>query len=1182
MKIYLVLIVVMIWSYTGLAQTHFTSAHAGTNAEAYMNVWVYSAKIGGVNLQTGDEIAVFDGSVCVGVKALGGELTSPVSVKAAKTDAGLSNGYVSGHSITVKIWDSSASKEYNASVEFKADSPFSVFADNESAYINLTVVEALTVTLTAQNKVYDGTDAVTTGYTVTGGTITGNVVVTVSNAKFSNKNIGTGKTVTADITITGSDASNYTFTLVKTTTANITAKALSVTGAAAQNKIYDGTTAAQVTGAVLSGAVSGDAVNLSNGGAGTFAQTNVGNDIAVNTAMSLTGTDAGNYTLTQPSGLKANITVRPTTIKPDARSKSYGSTDPALTYQAVPAIVSGESFTGAIGRASGESVGTYDFTLGNLAASSNYSLTLDATPKFQITRKTLYLSGLNVSTKVYDGTTNATLTGTASLSGVIGSENVSLSGTPSGSFSTSSAGSGIIVNISGLSLTGANAGNYTLIPSITGNITRKELTVSGASAQSKEYDGTTSAVISGAVLVGKISGDDVSLVIPVSGTFAQNGVGTGIDVSALSMSLTGSAASNYILIYPTGLKADINKKALTIAAGSKSKCYGSTLAFAGTEYTTSGLVTGDAVSGVTLTCNGSATDAAAGIYDIVPSAPVGTGLANYTVTFVNGKLTVDALPVPAISGSASVTQAPATVTYTTDAGMSNYVWAVTAGGKITSGAGTNKVIVDWTEISNQSITVSYANAGGCSGTATKSITLFPLPTALISGSATICPETTAKLTVVLTGTSPWKITYTDGTTPKTISNISSSPYTIEVAPVAGTSTTYTIIDVSDGNSMINKGSGSAVVTSYPQISAPTVSNVATLCYANEAVVMATAPANQSSQVKYQWQSSDDNITWTDIANTNSLSYTTGALYNSVYLRVVASIGTCSSKTSNAVKISVNEPLTNAVVTSDQQTICYGSMPSKLTASPSSGGNGKFSYQWQKKVAGVWVNVSNTTLTYQPEQLLATTSFRLITRDLGSPSCGSVYSNEYIIVVKSPTLGGTIGNDQKIVTGATPAPLFSLQAGTGGGTIKYAWEYSTDGGFSWATIPGETAATYGPKALTLPTWYRRTTLSTENLVVCTATSNIVKIALWPTAVNPSISEDNLIAYPIRNKEIRIIGPIKNKSIARLYNIQGKELLNKLLEISETNSIYLNGINSGIYLLVIKSEDQISKFKLMLCE
>ncbi len=691
------------------------------------------------------------------------------------------------------------------------------------------------------------------------------------------------------------------------------------------------------------------------------------------------------------------------------------------------------------------------------------------------------------------------------------------------------------------------------------------------------------AVISGAVLVGKISGDDVSLGTPVNGTFAQNGVGTGIDVSALSMSLTGSAASNYNLIYPTGLKADINKKALTITAGSKSKCYGSTVAFAGTEYTTSGLVTGDAVSGVTLTCNGSATDAAVGLYDIVLSAPVGTGLANYTVTFVNGKLTVDALPVPAISGSASVTQAPATVTYTTDAGMNNYVWTVTAGGKITSGAGTNKVVVDWSEISNQSITVSYTNVNGCSGTATKSITLFPLPTAVLSGSATICPETVTKLSVVLTGTAPWKITYSDGTISKTVSNIVTSPYLIDIIPPSGATTTYTITDVTDANNMSNKGSGTAVVTVYPLISAPNLTNVGTICYANEAIISATVPSGQSGLVKYQWQISNDNINWTDITDATGLNYSTGSLYSSSYFRIVASINSCAVVRSNIIKVVVNEPLTNATISSDQSTICYGDIPSKLTATASSGGNGKFSYQWQKKVSGVWENITNTTLTYQPETMTSSTSFRLITRDTGVPSCGSVFSNEFTIHVKNPTTGGVIGNDQKIISGANPAPIISSQAGSGSGTLKYEWEYSTDNGLTWNIISGEVNAGYSPKNLILPTWYRRITVSSENSVVCKASSNVVKVAMWPTAVDPEFSDENkFTAYPLRTNEIKIVGTVKIRTIARLFDVQGKEIIHKNLELGEINSLSTIGVKSGIYFLSVINNEGSQNFKLFLQE
>lgn len=1178
-------ILVLLLFLGGKVEAHFTSAHTG-NAEAYMNIYVYSAAIGGQGLEANDEIAVFDGSVCIGVTTLSGSISSIVPIQAAKADGGTANGYTVGHSITIKMWDASAQNEQTATIQFtNPDGSGSVtaptFIDNASAFVRLSAKLALTINLTATDKVYDGTDNASVAYSVSGGSVSGNVSIVASGGKFNNKNVGTGKSLTGTISISGTDAGNYEFIRVETTTASITAKSLSIANAAVQSKTYDGTAAAQITGATLSGVISGDAVSLNSSSSGTFAQNNVGTDVAVSTAMSISGADAGNYTLTQASGLKANINVRATSIKPNALSKNYGSSDPAFTYQATPAIVSGDSFTGALARTSGESVGTYDYTLGNLTASSNYSLTLDSSTKFQITKKTLSLSGLTVVTKVYDGNTNATLSGTPSLSGIIGSESVSLSGTPLASFSTASAGTGIPVSVSGLSLSGVNFGNYSLNSSLSGNITRKELTVTGASAQNKVYDGTTVATISGASLSGKISGDDVSLATPVTGTFSQYGIGSGIPVSAAPMSLAGSAASNYSLVYPAGLTADITKRDLTVTATNKSKCFGSSLSFSGTEFTTSGLVPGDAVTTVLLSSNGSVSGASSGVYDIVPASANGSGLSNYTLLYANGKLTVDALLVPAISGSASVTQAPATVSYTTDSGMSNYAWSVTSGGKITLGAGTNSVAVNWTDISNQSITVSYTNAGGCLGTSTKSITLFPLPTAVLSGSAAICPETSTKLNVILTGTGPWKITYTDGTSSQTITNINTSPYSIEVTPPAGKTTTYTVTEVSDANNMLNRGTGTAVLSVSPQVYAPVIGAAGTICYASETGLSATVSSGQSGLVKYQWQSSDDNLTWRNISDATSLTYNTGPLFNSAYYRIAASITNCTENVSNVVKVVVNEPLTNSIISSDQQTICYGETPSKLIASPSSGGNGTFSYQWQKKVSDSWINVGSNSLTYQPELLAATTSFRLITRDTGIPSCGSVYSNELVINVKSQVLPGTLSSDQKIVNGAKPVAITSITEGSGDGTITYKWEYSVDSGIIWTQIAGETGLGYAPGILLQPTWFRRITFSTLNGVTCYAASSPVKIAMWPTAIDPLTNVgDELKVFPIKNVEIRILGFIKIKSNARLFDLQGREVINKELEIGDYNSIILPSLRNGVYLFTIQNKEQIRKFKLIL--
>jgi hypothetical protein len=89
-------------------------------------------------------------------------------------------------------------------------------------------------------------------------------------------------------------------------------KNLTVSGATAQNKVYDGNANATITGATLVGIVGADVVTVSGGG--TFAQSNVANGIAVTASLTLSGAQVGNYTLTQPTGLSANITQASQTI----------------------------------------------------------------------------------------------------------------------------------------------------------------------------------------------------------------------------------------------------------------------------------------------------------------------------------------------------------------------------------------------------------------------------------------------------------------------------------------------------------------------------------------------------------------------------------------------------------------------------------------------------------------------------------------------------------------------------------------------------------------------------------------------------------------------------------------------------------------------------------------------------
>jgi len=87
-------------------------------------------------------------------------------------------------------------------------------------------------------------------------------------------------------------------------------------------------------------------------------------------------------------------------------------------------------------------------------------------------------------------------------------------------------------------------------------------------------------------------------------------------------------------------------------------------------------------------------------------------------------------------------------------------------------------------------------SSGVVGTTFVTVTVNPRPTANLGPSQTVCNSTPATFSVALTGTAPWKITYSNGSTSTTVSGINSNPY-VFATPNLVSNTTYTITAVSD-------------------------------------------------------------------------------------------------------------------------------------------------------------------------------------------------------------------------------------------------------------------------------------------------------------------------------------------------------------------------------------------------
>ena len=255
--------------------------------------------------------------------------------------------------------------------------------------------KAITATVTAADKVYDGSNVAT--LTANSADIVSGDLVAVQGASgtFASKNVardGSGNAVAQTVTVSGTgvglggtDGANYTLTnatSIASTTAKITPKDLSVSGITASDKVYDGSTAAVINtaNAVVSGLVTGDSVSVSTqSGVGNFASKDVAFDGAGVVAsqavtvsgLSLNGAAAGNYNVSDKSGATAKVLQRALSITGSvAQDKTVdGNTNAQVKPGQLVNLVAGESLVvSATGQFADAEIGT------NKAVTTQYAL----------------------------------------------------------------------------------------------------------------------------------------------------------------------------------------------------------------------------------------------------------------------------------------------------------------------------------------------------------------------------------------------------------------------------------------------------------------------------------------------------------------------------------------------------------------------------------------------------------------------------------------------------------------------------------------------------------------------------------------------------------------------------------------------------------------------------------------
>ena len=350
-----------------------------------------------------------------------------------------------------------------------------------------------------------------------------------------------------------------------------------------------------------------------------------------------------NYSISYVNGT-LTVNQKALTVTANNRSKTYGDVVTfAGTEFTTSGLVNSDTVTSVTltssGTGSAAAVGTYSIVPSAATGTglANYSISY-VNGTLTVNQKALTITAYDHS-KTYGDT--LTFAGTEfTPAGLVNSDTVT----------------SVTLTSTGAAATGAAAARYSIVPSaaagtgltnysityVNGTLTvnQKALTIT-ADNRSKTYGDTVTFAGTEFTTSGLVNSDTVTSV-----TLTSSGAGAAATVAASPYSIVPSAAAgsglaNYTISYVNG-SLTVSAKALTVTADNRSKTYGDTVTFAGTEFTTSGLVNSDTVTSVTLTSSGAGASAtvAASPYSIVPSAAAGTGLANYSISYVNGTLTV--------------------------------------------------------------------------------------------------------------------------------------------------------------------------------------------------------------------------------------------------------------------------------------------------------------------------------------------------------------------------------------------------------------------------------------------------------------------------------------------------------------------------------------------------------------
>lgn len=380
--------------------------------------------------------------------------------------------------------------------------------------------------------------------------------------------------------------------------------------------------------------------------------------------------------------------------------------------------------------------------------------------------------------------------------------------------------------------------------------------------------------------------------------------------------------------------------------------------------------------------------------------------------------------------------------------------------------------------------VSLVGSTPTCGTKTSNTAVLTVPKSLagtVSGAGAVCYGGTKTLTLTgYSGSIQWQSstalagTYTD------VAGATSATYTTP----SSTATKYYKAVVTSGNcASATTAAATVTVTAASKAGVIKGGNVRVCAGTNSTVLTLSGYVGT-----IKWQSSTDNVTYTDIAGAIVATYTATNISANTYYRAVLTSGICSSATTDAVALMTSLPA-YAGTAVGSTTVCTGTNSSILKVNDAIG-----SIQWQSSPDEiVFTNIVGTASTLTVANVSVATYYRALVSLTG---CNAIPTNSVLIDVNAKSVAGTIAGAGAVCSGSSK--ILTLSGNTG----AIQWMSASTSTGTYSPIAGATTSPYTTANLSATTYYKA--MVTSGVCPAATTTVAAAVTVNPTSVAGSIA------------------------------------------------------------------------------